>query len=103
LRIYLLAHGFIMNGGVLDTLECLTDSELLAAQAGYRYYRFDSAADLLSRAKAILETGGNLEFHEIELDQQYAEMIPNDSFLAERFEEHLLLNPSEYAPTGTEK
>jgi hypothetical protein len=39
-----------------------------------------------------------LAIHEQQLDPQYAAMIPSDSSLAERFEERLKSNPSEYAP-----
>jgi hypothetical protein len=92
------AHGLAMNGGVLHAVECLTPSELSDAESGYRYYGLDAAASLLSRARTILEADDNLEFHERQLDRQYADIIPEDSSLVERFEKHLELNPSEYAP-----
>jgi hypothetical protein len=33
----LFAHGLAMNGGVLHAVECLTESELSDAQAGFSY------------------------------------------------------------------
>jgi len=92
------AHGLVMNGGVLHAVECVSDSELSAAVSAYRFFGHDAAANLLLRAKIILDKGVNLDFHEQELDKQYAAIIPDDSFLVERFQEHLEENPSEYAP-----
>jgi hypothetical protein len=92
------AHSLAMNGGVLHAVECLTASELSDAESGYRFYGLDAAASLLSRARTILEADDNLGFHELQLDQQYADIIPADNSLVERFEKHLESNPSEYAP-----
>ena|SRR5260370_18852669 len=91
------AHGLVMNGGVLHAVECLTASELSDAESGYLFYGLDAAASLLSRARTILESDDDLEFHEHQLDGQYSDIIPADSWLVERFEKHLELNPSEYA------
>src|SRR6266852_5959110 len=66
------AHGLVMNGGVLHAVECLTDNERSDAESGYRFYGFDAAASLLSRARTILEEDDNLEFHERQLDGHYA-------------------------------
>src|SRR5262249_40895856 len=88
------AHGLVMNGGVVHAVECLTDSELSDAESGYRFYGLDEAAALLSHARTILEADGNLGFRERQLDQQYADLIPTDSTLVERFQKHLRLCPS---------
>src|SRR5437660_971099 len=79
------AHGLAMNGGVLHVVECLTASELFDAESGYRFYGFDAIASLLLRARTILNSGDELEFHEHQLDRQYAEIIPNDTSLVKRF------------------
>jgi hypothetical protein len=86
-----------MNGGVLHAIECLTASELSDAEFGYRFYGLDAVASLLFRARAILEADDDLEFHEHQLDGQYADIVPDDNSLVERFEKHLEANPSEYA------
>jgi hypothetical protein len=91
------AHGLVMNGGVLHVVEYLTASELSAAEAGYRFYELDGVASLLSCARMIFEGGTDLEAHELQLDRQYADMIPSDSSLVERFEKHLKSMPAEYA------
>jgi hypothetical protein len=87
-----------MNGGVLHAVECLTAGELSDAESGYHFYGLDAAAYLLTRARTILEANDNLEFHERQLDQEYADIIPADNSLVQRFERHLELSPSEYAP-----
>jgi hypothetical protein len=92
------AHGLAMNGGVLHAVECLTARELSDAKSGYRFYGLDAAAYLLTRASTILESNDNLEFHERQMDQEYADIIPADSALVQRFEKHLELSPSDYAP-----
>ena len=94
----LVLHGLAMNGGVLHAVECLTPGELYDSKAGYQFYRLDDVACLLSHARTLLETDDNLEFHESQLDRQYADIIPDDASLFERFREHLRANPSEYAP-----
>jgi hypothetical protein len=91
------AHGLIMNGGVLHAIECLTASELCDAEAGYCFYGLDAVTSLLSRARAIFEADGDLGENERQLDAQYADMIPSDSSLLERFEQRLKLKPSEFA------
>jgi hypothetical protein len=70
----------------------------LDARSGFRYYGLTAVATLLSRARAVLEKEDDVEFQEGELDQHYAEIIPDDSSLVERFEKHLEANPTEYAP-----
>jgi hypothetical protein len=93
----LYAHGLVMNGGVLNAVECLTAEELSAAQAGYRYLGFDVVASLLSRARSILEEGDDLGDHEANLDAEYSELIPSDSSLVERFKSQLESSPSDFA------
>jgi hypothetical protein len=50
----LLAHGLIMNGGVEHALECMSQSELLAALAGYRYFGLERAAQALGTPPIFL-------------------------------------------------
>lgn len=91
------AHGLCMNGGVLDAVESLTAAELADAQSGYRFFRFEAVADLLSRARKIWEANQDLESQERQLDQDYAALIPDDSSLYERFEDVRKAKPSEFA------
>ena len=94
----LIAHGYIMNGGVLHAVECLTPNALSDAMSGYRYYGLDVIVSLLLRARLILETNENLGLQESQLDRSYTSIIQTDSWLSQRFKAHMALNPSEYAP-----
>jgi len=94
------AHGLIMNGGVLHAVELLAPDELSDAQSGYRFYGLDEIASLLSRAKTLLEADDGLDAHEAQLDREYAEIVPDDTFLVKRFEKHFEANQAEYAPSG---
>ena len=96
------AHGLAMNGGMLNAVELLTSEELSCAQSGYLFYGFHGIAALLSRAKVLGDADEDLEHHEAQLDAEYADLIPDDTFLVERFQEHLKAHPSEYAPLRVE-
>jgi hypothetical protein len=116
----LLAHGLVMNGGVLDAVEIMNESQLAAAMSGYRFFGFDQVAALLLRTKEILVAGtadptelgrsaidavevvlleedGHLSELEPQLDLEYQGYIPDDSALFERFERHLAANPGDFA------
>jgi len=87
-----------MNGGVFHAVECLTADELSDAESGYRFYGLDGVASLLARARTLLDADEDLEFYESQLDNEYADSIPDDASLGMRFKQHLKGNPSEYAP-----
>jgi hypothetical protein len=87
-----------MNGGLLHAVECRSTSQLSDAGSGYRFYGLDKVADLLSRAHDIFQTHGDLESQEQILDKEYAELVPDDSCLVERFKKRLEGSPSEFAP-----
>ncbi len=109
-----------MNGGVLNAAEIMDESRLVAAISGYRFFGFDSVADLFSRANdtldqgtadavelerdavsdievVLLEEDNCLGVLERQLDSEYARHIPDDSALFERFERHLTANPGDFA------
>ena len=91
------AHGLAMNGGVLHAVQCLSASELAEAESGYCFFGFSAVADLLSRARKIWEADRDLESYEVQLDHDYAALIPADSSLCERFEYIHKTRPSEFA------
>jgi hypothetical protein len=92
------AHGLAMNGGVLHAVECLTPPELTDAADGYRFFDLDSVAELLVRARKLLEADEDLELHEAALDKEYARLVPEDSFLVIRFERRLDAHPEDFGP-----
>jgi len=118
--VMVLAHGFILDGGVLHAAEVLDQTQLEAARAGYRYFGFDGVADLLSRVKSLLDRppsvheggtdlkvevlpGATLMYEEEglgqfeeQLDAEYRRHVPDDSALEERFEEVLAARPGDF-------
>ena len=92
LRDLLLAHGYVMNGGVIHAAQALSSEELRAACAGYRYLGFAPAAELL---ESVLLHGRR---DERALDEAYGEHIPSDSTLDVAFNEHRRRYPDSYAP-----
>ncbi len=93
----LMAHGLVMNGGVLHAVETLPAEELSAAEAGYKFYGFPEAASIFSRARNVVQSGEVSDLLERQFDEQYSEVIPSDSSLVDRFETHFSANPSDYA------
>ena len=96
-----------MNGGVLHAMECLTESELSDAIAGYRFFSFDAVAELLPRARRLYKADQNHEIDDSEaeelydkFDAEYAVSIPDDSAIEVRFLEHLKTTPSDFAPVS---
>lgn len=73
------AHGHAMNGGVLHAVECLGALELADAESGFRFFGLGAVADLLTRARKVLEAAQDLESYEAQLDHEYATLIPDDS------------------------
>jgi hypothetical protein len=83
----ILAHSLAMNGGVLHALESLSRMELTAALDGYRYFGLDSAARAL---EYVSERRGDdldddaLDRLEVEADERYASVVPDDESLVRR-------------------
>mgnify|MGYP007114256039 CR=1 FL=1 len=92
----LLAHGLVMSGGVLHAVECLESAELIAAQAGYRYFNLIPVAELLTRARTKCDDD-DPGSQEPLLDAEYATLIPDDAFLVERFEQRLRSHPDDFS------
>ena len=85
-----------MNGGVLHCIELLSDEELRAAIAGYRYFGVE-VDPVFQRAKAARPE----EIDEIEssLDAQY-ERIADDGQLMAAFQAHYAEHPEAYEPVS---
>ena len=89
----LLAHGLVMNGGVVHALECLSQAEISAAIAGFDYFGLTEAA------KVLKEAPDESEETEERLNQLYWAAVPNDETLAHAFRVKLLASPEAFAPT----
>jgi hypothetical protein len=96
-----LAHSLAMNGGVLHAVESLTThepDEFIRARDGYVFFGFEAIAKLLDSAKAVLDSGADLEEAELRLDAAYGSAIPSDEQIVTAFERHFAVHPGLYAP-----
>ena len=99
----LLCHGMAMNGGLVHACEGLEADELSRAVAGYRFFGLDEVADLVS---AVAQRVADLdpadadaaERLEIDSDQRFYELVPDDESVARAFEAHVREHPDAYAP-----
>jgi hypothetical protein len=99
----LLAHGMVMNGGVLHAVEGLEPDDLEAAIGGYRRLGAESTAQLLESVRAQIDDGAlddaaRAEALEIESNRSYAEVIPDDATLEELVRGDVDRNPGDYDP-----
>jgi hypothetical protein len=93
----LLVHGLAMNGGVLHAVERATPHELDDAKSGYRFFGFDDVVAVLTEAKALVDSGVELDSFEADLDKRYSSLA-NDSVLFDRFAAHQARSPSDFSP-----
>ncbi|MDE2407030.1 MAG: hypothetical protein KGL91_04100 [Xanthomonadaceae bacterium] len=91
----LLAHGLATNGGVVHALECLSQTELSAAIAGFTYFGLNEAAQVFQQSP------DNSEGSEDRLNQMYLAAIPSDEILTHAFRIKLVAAPEAFAPTGS--
>ena len=84
----LLAHGFIMNGGVHHGVECLSTDQMKAAKDGYVFFGFPDVPVLLEQAA---------ELDEDEADDRYGAIIPHDSTIEHQFADLLARSPELFA------
>ena len=88
----LLAHGMVMNGGVVHAIEALSLEEYSAALSGFRFFGFDEVALLLEGALRASEEDQD------RADRSYGRLIPWDEVLIERFEAYYRFSPEAFAP-----
>ena len=91
----LLAHGLAMNGGVVHALECLSQSEIAAAVAGFNYFGLTDAS------RVFEQLPDDSEETEERFNQMYWSAVPSDETLAHAFRVKLLSTPEAFAPTDS--
>jgi hypothetical protein len=94
----LLLHGLSMNGGVHHAIECLSPNELADAIEGFAYFGFDEMTTWLTAASSDSILRQWTDDTEIAALNRYAELIPDDDFLATRFDVVYNERTSEFAP-----
>src|SRR5258708_14225788 len=80
---------------------CLTHlwklRQLDDAKAGYRFFGFDDVVVVLTDAKALVESGAELDSFDAEFDRRYS-ALANYSVLFDRFAAHLAGTPPDFSP-----
>lgn len=102
----LLAHGIVMNGGVLQALQGMSPSERREAAAGYRFLALPTLAELFEMEvpdddldEDDDEQGDSeLDRLETQLNQKYWATAPDDAALRHAFERKLMQEPGLFAP-----
>jgi hypothetical protein len=97
-------HSLAMSGGVLDAVESLTVEERGAALDGYRFFGLNAAAEALADIVRRFGDGGmqpdEAETLEIEADERYANVVPDDGVLVQAFQARYERDPSAFAALG---
>lgn len=103
----LLAHGMVMNGGVLHALQGMSPSERREAAAGYRFLALPTLAELFEMQvpEDDLDEDEDHDGAESELDrletmlnQKYWATAADDRALWSAFEKKLAHEPGLFAP-----
>lgn len=87
----LMAHGLIMNGGVVHALECMNQSETYAAIAGFEFFGLTKAANVLRQLP------DDTEETEERLNRMYWSAVPEDETLTHAFRIKLATSPDVFA------
>ncbi len=91
-------HGLVMNMGALHAIKCLTEDQVAASRAGYRYYGFGNIAGVIGAGQHAIAQELDLDELEETLEEAYGAIINDDGVLMKAFEEHHARDPSAYAP-----
>ena len=97
-------HSLAMNGGMLHSLENHSQDQIERAIAGYRYFGLDDAAAVVEsvarRAASIdLDAADDApERLEVDADESYAAVVPDDANLAMSFEQLYERRPEAFSP-----
>lgn len=99
----MLAHGMVMNGGVLHATEALEPDQFESAVAGFRRLGAETLARLFESVRAQLDDGvledlERAEALETESNQVYNEVIPDDAALEQLVRDDVDRNPGDYDP-----
>ncbi|SDP20817.1 hypothetical protein SAMN04489867_1735 [Pedococcus dokdonensis] len=99
----LLLHSSAMSGGVLDAVETLTDEELDAAEAGYRWLHVPAASEAIAAVRREIADGAlddpqRASALEMSADDHYDEAIEDDAALDSAFRARLKTDPDAFSP-----
>jgi hypothetical protein len=95
-------HSSAMSDGVLDAVENMTDEELDAAEAGYRWLHVPAASEAIAEVRRAIADGAledpeRASALEMAADDHYEEAIENDAALDNAFRARLRTNPESFS------
>ena len=91
-------HGLVMNMGALHAIKCLTEEQVAASRAAYRFFGFGNIAGVIGAGQHAIAQGLDPDELDTMLEDAYAAIIDEDGVLMRAFEGHFAQQPSAYAP-----
>ena len=95
-------HSSAMADGVLDAVQSMTDEELDAAEAGYRWLHVPAASEAIAAVRRAIADGAlddptSASALDLSSDDHYDEAIENDGALDNAFRARLATDPDAFA------
>lgn len=99
----LVVHSAAMSGGLLNAVEQAAPDQLDSAEAGFRWLRLDTAADVVAMVRREVEAGAlddddRAEDLEQRADDEYGRVVPTDQAIVDAFRSRLADEPPAFAP-----
>jgi len=91
-------HGLVMNMGALHAIKCLTEEQVAASRAAYRFFGFGNIAGVIGAGQHAIAQGLDPDELDTMLEDAYAAIIDEDAVLMRAFESHYAQQPAAYAP-----
>ena len=91
-------HGLVMNMGALHAIKCLTEEQVAASRAAYRFFGFGNIAGVIGAGQHAIAQGLDPDELDTMLEDAYAAIIDEDGVLMRAFESHYAQQPAAYAP-----
>ena len=98
----LLLHSSAMSDGVLDAVQNMSDEELDAAEAGYRWLHVPAASEAIAAVRRAIAEGAlddpeRASALDLSSDDHYDEAIEDDAALDSAFRARLSTDPDAFA------
>lgn len=95
-------HSSAMADGVLDAVQSMTDEELDAAEAGYRWLHVPAASEAIAAVRRAIAEGAlddpqSASALDLSSDDHYDEAIEDDAALDNAFRARLSTDPDAFA------
>ena len=95
-------HSSAMSGGVLDAVEHMTDEELDAAEAGYRWLHVPAASEAIAAVRREIAAGAlrdpdRASALDLSSDDHYDKAIEDDAALDNAFRARLGTDPEAFS------